>query len=64
MFDISSLDYEFEQFVSHPEDLKRILQHQQQRKKLTKSKNLLTFGVLFLPVTVSKSPKCNLLQLP
>ncbi|XP_041820194.1 oocyte zinc finger protein XlCOF22-like isoform X2 [Chelmon rostratus] len=37
MFDISSLDYEFEQFVSHPEDLKRILQHQQQRKKLTKS---------------------------
>ncbi|KAI3366770.1 hypothetical protein L3Q82_009435, partial [Scortum barcoo] len=37
MFDISSLNYEFEQFVSDPEDLKRILQHQQERQKLTKS---------------------------
>ncbi|XP_070785464.1 zinc finger protein interacting with ribonucleoprotein K-like [Enoplosus armatus] len=37
MFDISSLDYEFEQFVSDPEDLKKILQHQQERQKLTKS---------------------------
>ncbi|KAM9334643.1 uncharacterized protein ABDE67_021200 [Symphorus nematophorus] len=36
MFDISSLDCEFEQFVSDPEDLKRILQHQQERQKLTK----------------------------
>lgn len=52
MFDISSLDYEFKQFVSDPEDLKRILQHQQERQKLTKSKNLLTFRILFLPVTV------------
>lgn len=52
MFDISSLDYKFEQFVPGPEDLKRILQHQQEQQKLTKSKNLLTFGVLYLPVTV------------
>ncbi|XP_031169494.1 zinc finger protein 182-like isoform X3 [Sander lucioperca] len=37
MFDISSLDEEFEQFLSDPEDLKRILQHQQERQKLTKS---------------------------
>ncbi|XP_044041393.1 zinc finger protein 79-like isoform X7 [Siniperca chuatsi] len=37
MFDISSLDCEFEQFVSDPEDLKRILQHQQERQQLTKS---------------------------
>ncbi|KAM9334644.1 uncharacterized protein ABDE67_021201 [Symphorus nematophorus] len=36
MFDISSLDCEFEQFASDPEDLKRILQHQQERQKLTK----------------------------
>ncbi|KAF1372377.1 hypothetical protein PFLUV_G00264750 [Perca fluviatilis] len=36
MFDISSLDEEFEQFLSDPEDLKRILQHQQERQKLTK----------------------------
>ncbi|XP_076578484.1 uncharacterized protein LOC143314986 [Chaetodon auriga] len=37
MFDVSSHDYKFEQFVSDPEDLKRILQHQQERTKLTKS---------------------------
>ncbi|XP_035537297.1 zinc finger protein 2-like [Morone saxatilis] len=37
MFDISSFDYEVEQFVSDPEDLKRILQHQQEHQKLTKS---------------------------
>ncbi|XP_035852179.1 zinc finger protein 250-like isoform X3 [Sander lucioperca] len=37
MFDISSLDEEFEQFLSDPEDLKRLLQHQQERQKLTKS---------------------------
>ncbi|XP_032360717.1 uncharacterized protein LOC116672859 [Etheostoma spectabile] len=37
MFDISSIDEEFEQFLSDPEDLKRILQHQQERQKLTKS---------------------------
>ncbi|XP_028426304.1 zinc finger and SCAN domain-containing protein 12-like isoform X2 [Perca flavescens] len=37
MFDISSLDEEFEQFLSDPEDLKRILLHQQKRQKLTKS---------------------------
>ncbi|XP_042367631.1 uncharacterized protein LOC121961642 isoform X3 [Plectropomus leopardus] len=37
MFDVSSLDCEFEQFVSDPEDLKRILQHQQERQKLNKS---------------------------
>ncbi|XP_051248467.1 zinc finger protein 586-like isoform X2 [Dicentrarchus labrax] len=37
IFDISSFDYEFEQFVSNPEDLKRILQHQQEHQKLTKS---------------------------
>ncbi|XP_042367630.1 zinc finger protein 557-like isoform X2 [Plectropomus leopardus] len=36
MFDVSSLDCEFEQFVSDPEDLKRILQHQQERQKLNK----------------------------
>ncbi|XP_059181675.1 zinc finger protein 260-like [Centropristis striata] len=37
MFNVSSLDYEFEQFVSDPEDLRRILQQQQERTKLTKS---------------------------
>ncbi|XP_051248465.1 zinc finger protein 568-like isoform X2 [Dicentrarchus labrax] len=37
MFDISSFDYEFEQFVSDPEDLKRILQHQQEHQHLTQS---------------------------
>ncbi|XP_039647859.1 zinc finger protein 300-like isoform X3 [Perca fluviatilis] len=37
MFDISSLDEEFGQFLSDPEDLKKILQHQQERQKLTKS---------------------------
>ncbi|XP_074480964.1 uncharacterized protein LOC141761513 isoform X2 [Sebastes fasciatus] len=37
MVDDSSLDYQYEQFVSEPEDLKRILQHQQKRQKLTKS---------------------------
>ncbi|XP_059182342.1 zinc finger and SCAN domain-containing protein 12-like [Centropristis striata] len=37
MFDVSSLDYEFEQFVSDPEDLRRILQQQQEQKKMTKS---------------------------
>ncbi|XP_034719195.1 zinc finger protein 250-like isoform X2 [Etheostoma cragini] len=37
MFDISSLDEEFKQFLSDPEDLKRILQHQQEWQKLTKS---------------------------
>ncbi|XP_028426300.1 zinc finger protein 37-like isoform X2 [Perca flavescens] len=37
MFDISSLDEEFGQFLSDPEDLKRILLHQQERQKLTKS---------------------------
>ncbi|XP_037616510.1 zinc finger protein 558-like isoform X2 [Sebastes umbrosus] len=37
MVDFPSFDYEFEQFVSEPEDLKRILQHQQKRQKLTKS---------------------------
>nr|XP_046235148.1 PR domain zinc finger protein 1-like [Scatophagus argus] len=35
-FDVSSLDNKFEQFVSDPEDLKRILQYQQKREKLTK----------------------------
>lgn len=52
MLDNSTHDYEFEQFVADPEDLKRILQQQQERQTLTKSKNLLTFGNLFLPYTV------------
>ncbi|XP_044198911.1 zinc finger protein 345-like isoform X2 [Thunnus albacares] len=37
MFDLSSFDFHFEQFVSDHEDLKKILQHQKQRQKLTKS---------------------------
>ncbi|XP_022605323.1 zinc finger protein 676-like isoform X2 [Seriola dumerili] len=37
MFDISSSDDQLEQFVSDHEDLRRILQHQQERQKLTKS---------------------------
>ncbi|XP_059181674.1 zinc finger protein 211-like isoform X2 [Centropristis striata] len=37
MYDVSSLENGFEQFVSDPEDLRMILQQQQERKKLTKS---------------------------
>ncbi|XP_045928481.1 zinc finger protein 154-like isoform X3 [Micropterus dolomieu] len=37
MLDNSTHDYEFEQFVADPEDLKRILQQQQERQTLTKS---------------------------
>ncbi|XP_040886130.1 zinc finger protein 79-like isoform X2 [Toxotes jaculatrix] len=37
MFDLSSTDDQLEQFVSDHEDLKKILQHQQERQKLTKS---------------------------
>lgn len=37
MFDISSIEQEFEQFAYDPEDLKRIFQHQQERHKLAKS---------------------------
>lgn len=47
MFDLSSFNYKLEQFVSDPEDLKKILQHQLDRQKLAKSNNLLTFGILF-----------------
>ncbi|KAM7378206.1 hypothetical protein PAMA_013213 [Pampus argenteus] len=36
MFDLSSFDYELEQFVSDPEDVKKILQHQQDHQKMTK----------------------------
>nr|XP_033470500.1 zinc finger protein 37-like isoform X3 [Epinephelus lanceolatus] len=37
MFDVSSHNCEFERFVSDPQDLRRILQRQQKRQKLTKS---------------------------
>ncbi len=43
MFDLSSFDFEFEQFVCDHDDLKRILRHQSQRQNLTKSKDLFTF---------------------
>ncbi|KAM9846053.1 uncharacterized protein ACBR49_011019 [Aulostomus maculatus] len=36
MFDLSSFEFQFEQFVSDWEDLKKILQQQKQRQKLTK----------------------------
>lgn len=41
MFDLSSSDEQLEQFVSNHEGLTNILQRQQERQKLTKSKNLL-----------------------
>ncbi|XP_044041387.1 zinc finger protein 37-like isoform X2 [Siniperca chuatsi] len=37
VFDLSSSDFQFEQFVSDHDDLRKILQHQKQRQKLTKS---------------------------
>ncbi|XP_039998772.1 zinc finger protein 79-like isoform X2 [Xiphias gladius] len=37
MFDLSSNNDQLEQFVSDDEDLRKILQHQQERQKLTKS---------------------------
>ncbi|XP_070785465.1 uncharacterized protein [Enoplosus armatus] len=37
VFDLSSFDFQFEQFVSDHDDLRKILQHQKQRQKLTKS---------------------------
>ncbi|KAM7367094.1 hypothetical protein PAMP_015018 [Pampus punctatissimus] len=36
MFDLSSFDYKLEQFVSDSEDVKKILQHQQEHQKMTK----------------------------
>ncbi|XP_044198920.1 zinc finger protein 154-like isoform X1 [Thunnus albacares] len=46
MFDLSSFDYEMEQFVSDPEDLKKILQHQQEHQKMTKNE------FTFMPDTI------------
>ncbi|XP_053169755.1 zinc finger and BTB domain-containing protein 40-like [Scomber japonicus] len=37
IFDLYSYDFQFEQFVSDHEDLKKIVQHQKQRQKLTQS---------------------------
>ncbi|XP_023273737.1 zinc finger protein 2-like isoform X3 [Seriola lalandi dorsalis] len=50
MFDISSSDDQLVQFVSDHEDLKRILQHQQERQKLTKK----TAGEVAF-----QSPRCS-----
>ncbi|XP_073336445.1 uncharacterized protein [Pagrus major] len=46
MFDISSLDHEFEQFVFNPEDLKRIFQRQQEQQKMTKSESTNTLDTI------------------
>ncbi|KAF1372378.1 hypothetical protein PFLUV_G00264760 [Perca fluviatilis] len=56
MFDISSLDEEFEQFLSDPEDLKRILQHQQERQKLTKSEFTMSDTILSTLASKQTSP--------
>lgn len=63
MCDISSLDCKFEQFVSESEDLKRILQHQRERQKLTKSKNLCFLSLIrvkvFLPIPTHQLTPMN-----
>ncbi|XP_069556067.1 zinc finger protein 239-like isoform X1 [Brachyistius frenatus] len=52
-FNLSTLDYKFEQFVS--EDLKRILQHQQERQKLPKSEFTFTSDTILSTLATKKT---------
>lgn len=42
MVDLTSFDFQFEEFVPDRDDLKKILHHQKYRQKLTQSKGLFT----------------------